>query len=476
MQDRPSITGSGTANRAEWAAEIAATVRLAAPIATAFLAEIAIVVADAVMAGKLGTRAFGAEGLGSHLLFTPQLLAMGVLSSVAALGAHADGAEDSQMVTRVARQGLWLATLLAVPVILAILVIPSILAAAHYEADIVAMVRGMLYAGIPGVPALLWYTALRNFATVLGRTRIVVVISLISLAVAIGSNWLFLYGNLGAPKLGVTGIGIAWTLASWTQLIVMFVYAQRHHVLASYRVLRELLHPDWTVLKDLFHVGWPVSASYGFETGMFLASSLMMAWISADAIAAHTAVISISSVSYMIPYGLSQAATVRVGFCTGAGDPAGARRAGFVAIGLGIAWMFCTGFVMVLFPRNLIGLYFDVHDPANQAALATALLIIPIGALFQVVDGIQSTAIGALRGLKDTRVPMAICFIGYWIAGFGSSAVLAFALGFGVRGVWLGLFVGLLAAGGLLTLRFESLSRRLARDLTANNPVPFSAV
>jgi MATE family multidrug resistance protein len=476
MRDRPSITGSGNVNRGKWAAEISATVRLAAPIATAFLAEIAIVVADAVMAGKLGTRAFGAEGLGSHLLFTPQLLAMGVLSSVAALGAHADGAEDNQMVTRVARQGLWLATLLAVPVILAILVIPSILTAAGYEADIVAMIRGMLYAGIPGVPALLWYTALRNFATVLGRTRIVVVISILSLVVAIGSNWLFLYGNLGAPALGVTGIGIAWSVASWTQLIAMLVYAQRHHVLASYRVLTELLHPDWTVLKDLFHVGWPVSASYGFETGMFLASSLMMAWISADAIAAHTAVISISSVSYMIPYGLSQAATVRVGFCTGAGDPLGARRAGFVAIGVGIVWMLGTGCVMVLFPRQLIGLYFDIHDPANQAALATALLIMPIGALFQVVDGIQSTAIGALRGLKDTRVPMAICFIGYWVAGFGSSALLAFPLGVGVRGVWLGLFVGLLAAGGLLTLRFESLSRRLTRGLTPNNPVPFSAV
>jgi MATE family multidrug resistance protein len=446
-------------------------VRLAAPIAAAFLAEIAIVVADAVMAGKLGTRAFGAEGLGSQLLFTPQLLAMGVLSSVAALGAHADGAEDDQMVTRVARQGLWLATLLALPVVVAILAIPPILSAAGYEPDIVAMVRGMLYAGIPGVPALLWYTALRNFATVLGRTRIVVIISLMSLAVAIGSNWLFLYGNLGAPKLGITGIGIAWSLASWTQLVAMAIYAHRHRVLASYRVLAELRHPDWTVLRDLFHVGWPVSASYGFETGMFLASSLMMAWISADAIAAHTAVISISSISYKIPYGLSQAATVRVGFCTGAGDAAGARRAGFVAIGLGIVWMLGTGCAMVLFPRSLVGFYFDIHDPANHGALAIALLIMPICALFQVVDGLQSTAIGALRGLKDTHMPMVVCFIGYWVIGFGSSAILAFVLGMGSRGVWLGLFVGLLAASSLLTLRFANLSHRLARVLPAGEAV-----
>ena len=127
MAEESTITGSGSENRGRWAAEIAATVKLAAPIALAFLAEIAIVVADAVMAGKLGEDAIAAEGLGAHLLFTPQLLAMGVLSSVAALGAHADGAQDTAMVTRVARQGLWLATLLAIPAMLLTAIIPTIL-------------------------------------------------------------------------------------------------------------------------------------------------------------------------------------------------------------------------------------------------------------------------------------------------------------------------------------------------------------
>jgi MATE family multidrug resistance protein len=467
MAEGSTISGSASENRGRWAAEIVATVKLAAPIALAFLAEIAIVVADAVMAGKLGEDAIAAEGLGAHLLFTPQLLAMGVLSSVAALGSHADGAQDPAMLTRVARQGLWLATLLAIPAMLLTAAIPTILTIAGYDPSLVSMSGGMIYVGIAGIPALLWYTALRNFATVLHKTRIVVVISLLSLAVAIGSNWLFLYGNWGAPALGVTGVGVSWALASWTQLIIMVVYVQRERVLAAYRVLSDLLHPDWRILKDLFHVGWPISGSYAFETGLFLASSLMMARFGDSALAAHTVVISISSVSYMIPYGLSQAATVRVGYFTGAGDPSGARRAGFAAILLAIVWMMLTGAAMVLIPHQLIGLYIDVSDPVNAGALAVALMIIPIGALFQVVDGLQSAAIGALRGLKDTHFPMVICFIGYWAIGFGSSFLLTFPLDFGVRGIWLGIFVGLAASGSLLTWRFQTLSHRLARGAVA---------
>jgi MATE family multidrug resistance protein len=426
------------------------------------------VVADAVMAGKLGEDAIAAEGLGAHLLFTPQLLAMGVLSSVAALGSHADGADDTAMVTRVARQGLWLATLLAIPVLAITAAIPTILAVAGYKPGLVELTGGMIYAGMLGAPALLWYTALRNFATVLHKTRIVVVISLVSLGVAIVSNWLFLYGNLGMPKLGVTGVGVSWAMASWVQLVIMVAYVRRERVLATYRVLADLLHPDFRVLKDLFHVGWPISMSYAFETGLFLASSLMMARFGEAALAAHTVVISISSVSYMIPYGISQAATVRVGFYTGAADPSGARRAGFIAVLLACVWMLFTGALMVLLPHELIGLYIDITDPANAGALAVALIIIPIGALFQVVDGLQTSAIGALRGLKDTHLPMVICFIGYWAIGFGASFILTFPLDLGARGIWLGIFVGLAASGLLLTLRFQMLSRRLVRGAAVN--------
>ena len=476
MAERSTITGSNNENRGKWAAEMAATTKLAFPIALAFVAEIAIVVADAVMVGqpafldgwlgsagaiKLPYPSFSAEGLGAHLLFTPQLLAMGVLSSIAALGAHADGAGDSAMLTRVVRQGLWLAVLLSIPVMLIIGMIPFALPLISADERLVEMTTGMLMAGIAGVPALLLYTALRNFATVLHKTRIVVIISLLSLAVAIGSNWLFIYGNLGMPRLGVAGVGVSWSLASWVQLIVMLVYIRRQPELARYPVLHAILHADWKVLKDLVHVGWPISASYGFESCMFLASTLMMARIGPDALAAHTAVISISSISYMIPYGLSQAATVRVGYFTGGQDPLAARRAGFAAIWLGIIWMAMTGTSMVLFPHTLVGFYIDVNSPVNQGALAVAFMIIPIGALFQIVDGIQCTAIGALRGLKDTRWPMLMCFIGYCVIGMLSSLLLTFVLGVGPSGVWFGLFIGLCAAGGLLTWRFQIQSRHL---------------
>jgi MATE family multidrug resistance protein len=367
-------------------------------------------------------------------------------------------------VTRVSRQGLWLATLLALPVMAIIFLTPFGLHWVTDDPEMIGMTRGMLYAGIWGVPALLWYTSLRNFSTVLHKTRIVVIISLVSLGVAIASNWLFLYGNLGAPKLGVTGVGVSWSLASWVQLGIMWLYVRREPLLARYRVLGDLLHADWRVLKDLFHVGWPISLSYAFESAMFLASTLMMTSIGRADVGAHTVVISISSVSYMIPYGVSQAATVRVGFFSGAGDPAGARRSGFAAIWLGVAWMTFTGLAMLLFPHFLIGLYFDAQDASNAAQLAVAMLIIPIGAAFQVVDGLQCVAIGALRGLKDTRMPMIMCFIGYCGVGIVVSLGLAFVLGLGAIGVWLGLLIGLTVSGGLLTLRFRNLSRRFVAE------------
>jgi MATE family multidrug resistance protein len=197
---------------------------------------------------------------------------------------------------------------------------------------------------------------------------------------------------------------------------------------------------------------------------MFMTSTVLVGEFGVATLAAHNAVLNLSSISFMIPYAISQAATVRVGYAIGAGAPAAARRAGYTGMLLGLLWMVGMASVLTLLPRQLLGFYMDVDAPENAAAVAVALTLLPIAALFQMVDGLQVTTIGALRGLKDTRVPMVMCGFGYWLAGLCSGILLAFSLGFAGPGLWWGLAVGLMVSATLLVLRWKQMADRFVND------------
>jgi MATE family multidrug resistance protein len=212
---------------------------------------------------------------------------------------------------------------------------------------------------------------------------------------------------------------------------------------------------------EILHVGWPISGAYLFENGLFLATTMLVGLFGAAALAAHTVVIGLCSFTFMVPYSIGQAATVRVGRALGARDHAEASWAGYVALHLGVIWMLAAAMVFVTAPHLLIGFYIDVDAPMNAPTLAVALTLLPVAALFQVFDGTQAVASGALRGLKDTRIPMAICFLGYWVIGLSAGAALGFTFGRGAVGLWLGLALGLAATATLLTLRFHRQVKRL---------------
>jgi MATE family multidrug resistance protein len=452
-------------------AEIGATIILAAPLCIALLAEMALGFIEYKMAGALGAAAFAAAGLGIQLVYVPKLLAMGTLYSVAALGSHAHGAEDHDRLVQVMRQGLRLAFLLSFPVMAILIVADDGLGAIQaaypgFDVDVDA-IEGLLWWSVPSVPAFLWFQTLRNFVTVLGRPIIVTVIAVASLPLLAVVLWLLMFGKLGLPAFGVPAIGMAISIIAWAQLVMAVIYIRRARYFAAYDIFSGLLHHDARLIRDLVVVGAPIAGAYLFESGMFFGSTLAMGGFGNDWLAAHNAVLNVTSITFMIPYAIGQAATVRVGYCLGAAKPADARLAGYVAIGLGLSWMVLAAITMWLAPVLLTGLYLDLDDAGNAAAIAAAASLFPIAAIFQFFDGLQVTALGTLRGYKDTRVPMLIAFIGYWLLGIGGGVALAYGMGLSGPGLWWGLAIGLLASGLMLLLRFDHLSRRRIRATLA---------
>jgi MATE family multidrug resistance protein len=329
-----------------------------------------------------------------------------------------------------------------------------------YDPATVRMAQGVMLWSLPGIPTFLAFTALRNFVTAAHRPRVVTVVTMLSIAVTALSNYLFVYGSLGMPRLGVPGIGLTATIVSWLEFLAVAAYVQMDRGFRRYRVFAALHRHD-PVVWEIIHVGWPISGAYLFENGLFLVTTVLVGLFGDAALAAHTIVIGLCSFTFMVTYAIGQAATVRVGRALGARETAEASWAGYVALHIGVLWMLLAAGIFLILPRGLIGLYIDVGAARNAATVAVGLTLLPVAALFQVFDGTQAVAMGALRGLKDTRIPMVICFIGYWAIGLSGGALLGFVFGWGVVGLWLGMALGLATTSIFLTLRFRRQVLRL---------------
>jgi MATE family multidrug resistance protein len=444
-----------------WRCEVRDTLILTAPIAGGLLAEMGQGMIDYAMAGQLGKTALAAAGLGLQLLFTPMFWGMGAITATGAVGAQAHGAGNAEAVSESMRQGFLMATLLSVPVMLLVLGALPILPLFYEDAEVVRQVRGIIFWGLPWIPLVYWFTVIRNFVTVMRRPNIVTVCAIAGLPVAALSNYVFMYGNWGAPELGVAAVGLGGSLVALLHLVIIVAYVQWVPQLRRYRIFARLLHIDVKMMVELFTVGVPIAMAYLFETGLFFTVTFLMGVISTDALSAHNVVLNVCAVTFMIPYALSQAATVRVGYAVGAGQRDAARRAGYAAVWLGIGWMVLAAATMLSVPGLLTSIYLDLSDPANAAATELAASLFVIAAIFQIVDGTQVTTQGALRGLKDTKVPMVLCGLGYWVFGLGSGVTMGFVMGFGAKGLWWGLAVGLAVSATLLYLRWRRLSGRL---------------
>ena len=281
-----------------------------------------------------------------------------------------------------------------------------------------------------------------------------------------GLNWVLIYGHLGAPALGMAGSGYASAINQWVILAGLALCTRMMPGLAGLHLLRSAF-TSWTAMANILRLGLPIGGIMGVEVGVFLAAGVLMGLLGAAPLGAHQLVLNCAGISFMVPLGLGQAATVRVAYELGAGRALAARRAGFVALALGIGFMGATAVVLWTVPQAIIAAYIDIADPANRETVQLARRLLVVAALFQVVDGMQVIAAGALRGYKDTLVPMLLAGFGYWGAGFVGGWLLAFPLGYGAVGLWWGLALGLAVVALLLTLRLHRLAPPVTRAAEA---------
>jgi MATE family multidrug resistance protein len=424
-------------------------------------------VTDTVMVGRLGATPLAAAGLGAMLYFTGGVMLQGILSAVSPLAAHALGAGDRAAAGRIAGAGLALAMLMALPFVAALTSLDRLLLALSYDAALAAEIGRFLRAIAWGGPAFLGFAVLRSLLAALSHTRAVMAVLLVCVAGNALLNWVLIYGHLGAPALGVAGSGYASAINQWLILAGLALCTRLMPSLSGLRVLRSALATRRSEMGNILRLGLPIGAIMGIELGVFLAAGILMGLLGAAALGAHQLVLNCASITFMVPLGLSQAATVRVAYELGAGREFAARRAGFVALALGTLFMGATSAVLWRFPQAIIAVYVDIADPANREIVQIAWRLIAIAALFQVFDGMQVIAAGALRGYRDTMTPMLLAGFGYWGAGFVGGWLLAFPLGYGPVGLWCGLALGLAVVAILLTLRLHRLAPVISRGAPA---------
>jgi len=446
------------AARALWRAELRALLSLGLPLAGTQLAHVAISTTNVLLLGWLGADALAAGALGISVYFAPFMFCNGLAVAVAPLISQAIGRRDSDAVRVIAQQGIWVSTasgfVFAVilwhiePIFLLMGQDPAVSAAATPYTRILAV----------GLLPSLWFSVLRSGVAALGHPRPVFVVMLAGFVVNIAVSWVLMFGVAGAPRLGVTGAAVGVGVTQLFMFVILLAYARFAHPMRRFRLTHEP-HLDWPRLKQQLHLGVPIGGTVVLEIGLFSAAVLLMGLLSPAHIAAHQIAVQCAAIVFMIPLGFAQASTIRVGYAAGRGDRAGVQRAGWAAFGLGAVCMAATATLLALLPRTLTAAFIDIHNPANAEVVALAVSFLYVAAVFQVADGAQVIGSAALRGLHDTRVPMLLAGIGFWAVGFTASVVLAFSLGLGGIGIWIGLALGLAAAAVLLVHRFHRLSR-----------------
>ena len=432
--------------------QVSILLRIAVPLAIASLSQIAMGLTDTVLLGGLGGGALAAGGLGATLFFTSGVILQGALVAAGVLIAQARGAGTEERIGGLYGTALALGLLLSVPAFLFYSQAERLLLLLHEPPVLAHAVGRYLHVLRWGTPAFLaGLGVLRAVLPAIEQANLLLKVTP-AMAVANGLlNYGLIHGAAGLPALGLEGSALATALTLWMSALCLL------GLLHGSRRRRRLVTPlrlDRACVRPLLRIGLPISVTIAAETLLFLVFSLCAGRLGAPSLAAHQVVLSIGTFVFMVPMALGQAANVRTGVATGAGDPRAVRRVGLVAIGLAALIMGGIGLALLLVPYPVAAVFLDPGMPGNREALGITVRLLGIMALFQVVDGVQAVAIGALRGMGDSTVPMILATIGYWLIGFPLGWLLAFRAGFGVRGLWISLAVALTAVALMMTGRF----------------------
>ena len=447
-----------------WLAEASAMLRLALPMILTNLGQIAMTTTDVLLMGRLGPQTLAAGALGASLYHIPMMFGLGLMLATSPMIAMEIGRRKHSVrdVRRTVRQGLWLAVIISLPIWVVLWQAEPILLLLGQQPDLAALAAQYMHTLQWAVLPFYGYIVLRSFMAALERPGWALLVVVVAVAFNAVAAWCLMFGHLGFPALGIVGAGIATTIASTVMFAGMALITSMHRKFRRYSLLGRFWRSDWPRLRAMVMMGMPIGGILVFEVAVFNAAAFLMGLISEASLAAHAIAIQIASVCFMIPMGIGQAATVRVGRAHGAGSPEAVSLAGWTALAMGVGFMVVTALVLMLAPRLLISAFIDIADPANATVVAAAIGFVGMAGLFQVVDGAQAVASGMLRGLGDTGVPMLMAAVGYWIIGLPVGIVLAFWLGFDGLGVWIGLTVGLAAVSAMLIGRWMKRERFLA--------------
>ncbi|HET7083577.1 MAG TPA: MATE family efflux transporter [Rhizomicrobium sp.] len=449
-----------------WLLEGRELLRLAVPLAATQLAQMAILATDTVMLGHYSKEALAGGALGNIIYFMVWLLGSGMPMAVSPVIAHVQGRHrastkprDRRDVRIAVRMGLWSVVLVSLPLLSVLIFTRSLLLFFQQEPrlaqDAATFMSGLAW----GLPFALGFQVLRSFSTALSRAVPPMAVMVVAILWNAGFDYALIFGHFGLPEMGLYGAGIASASSNIFSFLAMLVICLAVPALKRYRILHRLQQADWRRFAELFRLGLPIGITMLFEVALFNGAALVMGTFGLASLAAHQIAITIPSLTFMVPLGIGQAATVRVGLAAGARDQIAARRAGFTAIGMAAAFMCGTALLLLLWPRPIATLWLP-DIPGNADVLALAVSFLHVAAAFQVADGLQVAASLSLRGLKDARGPMWLAGASYWLAGAPVGLWLAFWGHMQGFGIWLGLAFGLVVAAITLTARFALLSKK----------------
>jgi len=436
--------------RVNLAAELRALLALAIPVVLSELGWMTMSVVDVVMVGKLGPAAIGAVGLGNAIYYAPSLFGIGLLLGLDTLVSRSWGARDFDDCHRSLAQAMYVALAFTPVLMLFIVLARPLFTGRGVDPLVGALTRS--YAGILnwGTLPLLVYGGFRRYLQGVARVRPVTFALVSANLVNLVGNWIFIYGRLGMPALGVRGSAISTVIARAYMAAVLVFFAWQHERRRGHPLFAHWPGPDWTRIRALLNLGVPAAFQVILEVAAFGAATILAAHLGAVSLATHEIVLNCAAYTYMVPLGVSAAGAVAVGHAIGAGNPAKARRVGWMAIALGVGFMAFAALLFIVTPRPIIAIY---SRDARVLALGAHILLIV--AAFEVFDGAQGVATGVLRGLGETKIPMLMNFGGYWLFGLPLGAVLCFDLHWGLSGIWTGLTVALITIAVLLVTRWR---------------------
>ena len=450
-----------TAPASPFRAELAAMLRLSAPLALANILQMAVYAIDVIFVARLGQEALAAVSLSATIFGLMMWCFSGLTGAVAPLIAAELGAGRHALreVRRSLRMALWLSVLLSLGGMAVCSCGEAIMLALGQNATVSARAGSFLgilqWALLPQIAC----NVLRTFVAALGRPVFATAITALAILINALGNYIFVFGHFGAPALGIEGSAIATIITSLITLAAYLAAIQSDRRLRRYHILGRWWRAEWARLRQILAIGLPIAAIIIAEGGLFSSAAFLMGLIGPAQLAGHTVALQVAAFAFQVPFGVGQAATIRVGYHFGARDRAAIGRAGWAAMAVCAVFAGIAAAAMVAFPRAILSIYVDTDAQANAAMVGFALHYLLIAAAFQLFDGTQAVAAGALRGLQDTRMPMVLALAGYWLAGFSIAVGLGFFTPLSGIGVWIGLATGLVVVSALLLWRWHGRER-----------------